>query len=129
MALVSKAKVRLLTVLLVVLLVLAVQATARAEPMMASYYRDGFAGVPTASGEPYDPYSFTAAHPYLPFGTQLLVTYNGRNTIVTVNDRMSYDSDHDLDLSWAAAQAIGLTDVGTAVVDAEVVEGPEPSPL
>jgi len=42
--------------------------------------------------------------------------------IVTVNDRIPYSSDSDLDLSWAAAKAIGLTEVGTAVVNAEVVE-------
>jgi rare lipoprotein A len=122
MALVPKVKVRFLAVLVAVLSVLAVQVTAQAEPVIASYYSTWFVGKPTASGEPYDPNGFTAAHPYLPFGTYLLVSYNGRSVIVTVNDRMPYESDHDLDLSWAAARSIGLTDVGTAVVDAEVVE-------
>ena len=122
MALVPKAKIRLLVVLLAGLSVLAIQVTAQAEPVIASYYSTWFVGKPTAYGEPYDPNGFTAAHPYLPFGTYLLVSYNGRSVIVRVNDRMPYESDHDLDLSWAAAQAIGLTDVGTAVVDAEVVE-------
>ena len=122
MALVPKTKVWLLAILLAGLSVLAIQATAQAEPVIACYYSMWFAGKPTASGEPYDPNGFTAAHPYLPFGTYLLVSYNGRSVIVRVNDRMPYESDHDLDLSWAAAQAIGLTDVGTAVVDAEVVE-------
>ena len=122
MALVPKAKIQILAVLLAGFLVLAIQVTARAEPVIASYYSTWFVGKPTASGEPYDPNGFTAAHPYLPFGTYLLVSYNGRSVIVRVNDRMPYGSDHDLDLSWAAAQAIGLTDVGTAVVDAEVVE-------
>jgi rare lipoprotein A len=122
MALVPKAKVRLLAVLVAVLSVLAVQVTAQAEPVIASYYSTWFVGKPTASGEPYDPNGFTAAHPYLPFGTYLLVSYNGRSVIVMVNDRMPYESDRDLDLSWAAARSIGLTDVGTAVVDAEVVE-------
>src|ERR687886_1675136 len=122
MALVPKAKIQILAVLLAGFLVLAIQVTARAEPVIASYYSTWFVGKPTASGEPYDPNGFTAAHPYLPFGTYLLVSYNGRSVIVRVNDRMPYESDHNLDLSLAAAQAIGLTDVGTAVVDAEVVE-------
>lgn len=88
----------------------------------ASYYGEEFAGGTTASGEPYDPYGFTAAHPYLPLGTELMISYEGRSVIVTVNDRSS----SGLDLSLGAAQAIGLTEVGTAVVDAEVV-GARPS--
>lgn len=93
------------------------------ERQQASYYGEEFAGNPTASGEPYDPYGLTAAHPYLPLGTELSVSHEGRSVIVTVNDRNS----SGLDLSLGAAQAIGLTEVGTAVVDAEVVED-QPSP-
>lgn len=126
MVLFPKAKIGLLVVLLIVLSVLAIQATARAEPVSASYYGEGFLGKPTASGEPYDPKGYTAAHPNLPFGTRLLVSYDGRSVIVTVNDRMSSGSDHDLDLSLAAAQYLRLTNVGTAIVGAEVVE-PRPS--
>ena len=126
MALVTKVRGSLLTVLLAVLLVLAVQVVARAEPMVATYYANKYAGKPTASGQPYDPYGFTAAHPSLPFGTKLLVSYGGKSVVVTVNDRLPYESDSDLDLSWAAARAIGLTEVGTAVVDAGVVE-PQPA--
>src|SRR5215217_5874887 len=48
------------------------------EKQQASYYGEEFAGDPTASGEPYDPYGFTAAHPYLPLGTELLVSYYGQ---------------------------------------------------
>lgn len=87
------------------------------QSQQASYYGEEFAGGPTASGELYDPYGFTAAHPYLPLGTELMVSYEGRIVIVTVNDRSS----SGLDLSLGAAQAIGLTEVGTAVVDVEVV--------
>ena len=124
MILVPKVRNLLLAGLLAGSLVLVVPWTARAEPMSASYYGERLAGVPTASGEPYDPNGYTAAHPYLPFGTKLLVSYEGRNVIVTVNDRMSSDSESDLDLSLAAARAIGLTETGTAVVDAEVLENP-----
>ena len=122
MALVTKTRGPLLAMLLVGLLVIAVQVVAQAEPIVATYYASKYAGKPTASGQPYDPYGFTAAHPSLPFGTKLLVSYGGKRVIVTVNDRIPYSSDSDLDLSWAAARAIGLTEVGTAVVNAEVVE-------
>jgi rare lipoprotein A len=126
MALVTKVRRPLLAILLAGLLVMVVQVVAQAEPVVATYYANKYAGKPTASGQPYDPYGFTAAHPSLPFGTKLLVSYGGRSVIVTVNDRLLYSSDSELDLSWAAARAIGLTEVGTAVVDAGVVE-PRPT--
>src|SRR5919112_3955349 len=117
-------KVRVLCVvaLLASLLVLVAQVIAQAEPMVATYYANKYAGKPTASGEPYDPYGFTAAHPSLPFGTKLSVSYGGKSVIVTINDRLPYGSDSDLDLSWAAARDLGLLEVGTALVDAAVVE-------
>jgi rare lipoprotein A len=121
-ALVTKARGPLLIVLLASLLVVVVQVVAQANPMVASYYANKYAGKPTASGQPYDPHGLTAAHPSLPFGTKLSVSYGGKNVIVTVNDRMPLESDSDLDLSWAAAQAIGLTELGTATVDASVVQ-------
>ena len=122
MALGSKIRGSLLVMLLAGLLALAVQVGAKAEPLKATYYGNWYAGKPTASGELYDPHGFTATHPYLPFGTKLLVSYNGRGVIVTVNDRIPYEGNYDLDLSWAAAKAVGLTDIGTAVVAAEVIE-------
>jgi rare lipoprotein A len=121
-ALVMKARGPLLLVLLASLLVMAVQVDSQANSLVATYYANKYAGKPTASGEPYDPYSLTAAHPSLPFGTKLSVSYGGRNVLVTVNDRIPFESDSDLDLSWAAAQALGLTEMGTAIVDAAVVE-------
>ena len=122
MALVTKVRVLFVTVLLAILLVLVVQVVAQADPMVATYYANKYAGKPTASGQPYDPYGFTAAHPSLAFGTKLLVSYGGKSVVVTINDRLPYGSESDLDLSWAAAQALGLMEVGTAVVDAAVVE-------
>jgi rare lipoprotein A len=127
LALVVKVRGPLLAVLLTGLLVLVVQVVAHAEPMVATYYANKYVGKPTASGQPYDPNGFTAAHPSLQFGTKLLVGYGGKNVTVTVNDRLPYSSDSDLDLSWAAARAIGLTEAGTAVVDAAVVETPQAS--
>ncbi len=121
-ALITKVRGPLLIVFLAGLLVLIVQVVAQAEPLVATYYANKYAGKPTASGQPYDPYGLTAAHPSLPFGTKLSVSYGGKNVIVTVNDRVPFEADSDLDLSWAAAQALGLTELGTAIVDAAVVE-------
>ncbi len=85
---------------------------AQAESVVASFYGDELAGNPTASGEPFDPSAMTAAHPSLPFGTQLEVCYQGCTT-VTVNDRGPFVAGRGLDLSEGAAQAIGLTGVDT----------------
>lgn len=85
---------------------------AQAEPVVASFYGAELAGNPTASGEPFDPSGLTAAHPSLPFGTQLEVCYQGCTT-VTVNDRGPFVAGRGLDLSAGAAGAIGLTGVDT----------------
>lgn len=89
---------------------------AEAETALASWYGPGFEGNPTASGEPYNPYDFTAAHKTLPLGTQLEVSYNGRSVIVTVNDRGPYIPGRELDLSQAAAEYLGLTQAGVDYV-------------
>lgn len=119
MAFLPKVRSLFLSGLLSILLLAAVQEAARAEPVLTSYYGEELAGNPTASGEPFDPYGLTAAHPYLPFGTLLRVTYNGRSVNVTVNDRGPFVPGRGLDLSLGAAQDIGLTDSGPAVVEME----------
>lgn len=91
---------------------------AQAEPVVSSFYGYELAGSPTASGEPFDPMAMTAAHPSLPFGTQLEVCYQGCVT-VTVNDRGPFVEGRGLDLSQGAAQVIGLSGVDT--VDMTVV--------
>ncbi len=91
------------------------------EIMMASYYDYSHAGFPTASGELYDPAAFTAAHRTMPFGTQLLVSHGGTSVQVTVNDRGPYVDGRDIDLSGAAADAIGLTTLGVAPVEVLVL--------
>lgn len=91
---------------------------AQAEPVVASFYGAELAGNPTASGEPFDPSAMTAAHPSLPFGTQLEVCYQGC-VVVTVNDRGPFVAGRGLDLSQGAAQAIGLYGVDT--IDMTVV--------
>lgn len=86
------------------------------ETMYASYYGRELEGSPTASGEPFDPEGYTAAHKSLPLGTQLRVSRGGESVRVTVNDRGPYVAGRDLDLSLAAAREIGLTGVAEAPV-------------
>jgi rare lipoprotein A len=89
--------------------------------MMASYYGYSHAGHMTASGVPFDPMGFTAAHKTLPLGTPLLVSYGGKSVEVTVNDRGPYGDGIDIDLSQAAAEAIELTGPGVAPVEVVVL--------
>ena len=84
--------------------------------MEASYYGYSLEGEPTASGEPFDPEGYTAAHKSLPLGTELSVGYGGESVRVVVNDRGPYEAGRDLDLSLAAAREIGLTGPGAAPV-------------
>ncbi len=104
----------------------AFQDKAGAEPMLSSWYGPGLEGNLTASGEVFDPYDYTAAHPTLPMGTRLQVCY-AECTVVRVNDRGPYAPGRDLDLSQAAAEDIGLTAVGADVVEVEVL-GQQPAP-
>jgi len=90
---------------------------------VASWYGEEFAGRTTANGEIFDPATLTAAHRTLPFGTVLDVT-NARTkqTVrVRVNDRGPYIGGRILDLSYAAAQRIGLIEPGIGEVDIAVV--------
>ncbi|TPE43203.1 septal ring lytic transglycosylase RlpA family protein [Pontibacter mangrovi] len=93
----------------------------------ASYYADRFQGSKTASGERYDKAQLTAAHPSLPFGTKVLVENlkNGKTVVVRVNDRMA-NRHRLIDLSKAAAKAIGMVQAGTATVSiTEVADEPQ----
>jgi peptidoglycan lytic transglycosylase len=99
----------------------AVEAPEIPRTMIASYYGYSLEGLETASGEPFDPEGYTAAHRILPLGTRLLVSYGGESVRVTVNDRGPYVAGHDLDLSLAAAREIGLIGPGTAPVRVSVL--------
>jgi rare lipoprotein A len=87
---------------------------------LASFYGNE-SGRETASGQRFDQSKLTCAHRSLPFGTKLRVTHGDRSVIVTVNDRGPYVRGRVLDLSTAAARAVGLTDEGVGRVTAEVV--------
>lgn len=108
-------------------LLLFAAGSARAGQVVASWYGPGFEGAATASGEPFDPDDYTAAHRTLPFGTKLIVTYGGRSVVVRVNDRGPYVTGRDLDLSQAAAEYIGLTAVGVATVDMDHADPADPT--
>lgn len=85
------------------------------EPMAASWY-GAESGNRTASGEPFDGRSLTAAHRTLPFGTRLRVSYGSRSVVVRVNDRGPYVGGRALDLSRAAAAKLGMIEAGVARV-------------
>jgi rare lipoprotein A len=87
----------------------------------AAYYGKKFQGRKTASGEPFDMYKLTAANNDHPFGTMLRVTNgaNGKSVEVRVNDRLA-GGDRIIDLSYAAAQQIGMVKAGLAEVKVEV---------
>lgn len=85
---------------------------------MASWYGEEFHGRRTSSGEPYDMYAMTAAHPTLPLPTYVEVVNvdNGRRVVVRVNDRGPFHADRIIDVSYAAAHRLGMLDRGTARV-------------
>jgi len=94
---------------------------------VASWYGTAYDGRTTASGEIFNAADFTAASPDLPFGTWLALsqtdptTKKTRRIVVVVNDRGPYVSGRSLDLSRAAAEALGIAQLGAATVTVEVV--------
>lgn len=89
----------------------------------ASWYGPGFDGNYSASGEVFNQEALTAAHPSLPFGTQVRVTNmdNGQSVVVRINDRGPFSHDRVIDLSAGAARVIGLISSGVAPVSLEVL--------
>jgi rare lipoprotein A len=87
---------------------------------MASFYGNE-SGSKTASGQRFNQNALTAAHRSLPFGTKLRVTHGSRSVVVTINDRGPFIRGRVLDLSTAAARAVGLTAAGVGRVTAEVI--------
>ena len=89
----------------------------------ASWYGPGFRGKRTASGEIFDDNKLTAAHKTLPLGTSAKVTNlsNGKSVTVEINDRGPFVDGRIIDLSQAAAHALGMVERGVAHVRIEPV--------
>jgi rare lipoprotein A len=85
----------------------------------ASWYGHAFHGLSTASGEAFDMNALTAAHRTLPLGTRVLVRNlgNDRTVVVEINDRGPYVRGRDIDLSYGAAQALGMVRPGVVQVE------------
>ena len=90
----------------------------------ASWYGPCFYGNRTANGEVFRPGTLTAAHRTLSFGTRVRVTnlWNGRSTVVRINDRGPFHGSRIIDLAHGAAQEIGVTASGVAQVRLEVLD-------
>ncbi|HEX7380595.1 MAG TPA: septal ring lytic transglycosylase RlpA family protein [Nevskiaceae bacterium] len=95
----------------------------------ASWYGKKFQGRPTASGQPYDMYAMTAAHPTLPIPSYVKVTNlrNGKSAIVRINDRGPFHKGRIIDLSYAAAAKIGMLNHGSAKVKLAVITPRKPA--
>ncbi len=89
------------------------------DTIFTTYYAKKFEGRKTSSGQRYRGAKFTAAHRTLPFGTMLLVKNlrTGKTVEVRVNDRGPFSKKFSLDLSQAAAKAIGIYKLGYAKVE------------
>src|SRR6185437_6194859 len=89
--------------------------TKTASQGLASFYTEG---TQTASGEKFDTHDLTAAHPTLPFGTRLRVTNvaSGKSVTVRVNDRGPYVPGRVVDVSYSAAETLGMVGSGIAKV-------------
>jgi rare lipoprotein A len=96
---------------------------------IASWYGKRFHGRKTASGQRFDMHAMTAAHRSLPLPSYVRVSNpaNGASVVVLVNDRGPYVRNRIIDLSYAAASALGITKRGTAMVDLEVIPNPLPA--
>ncbi len=97
---------------------LAHEAEPEIQEGIASFYHDKFHGRTTASGEPFDQNQMTAAHPDLPFGTEVVVTRpdTGREVTVVINDRGPFVRGRIIDLSKRAARELGILNRGVAPV-------------
>jgi rare lipoprotein A len=98
---------------------------------IASWYGKRYHGQATASGEIYDMYGMTAAHPILPIPSYARVTSqrNGKSVVVRINDRGPFRTDRLIDLSYTAALKLGMLGDGSTRVTVEtVIPGESPVP-
>lgn len=91
---------------------------------VASYYADDFNGKITYSGEVYNMFGLSAAHPFYPMGTIVKVTNlsNNKSVIISINDRMPFRPDRIIDLSFGCAIELDMLKVGITEVKVEVLE-------
>jgi len=91
---------------------------------VASYYADQYDGKITYSGEVYDMYGLSAAHPSYQMGTIVRVTnlYNDKSVIIWINDKMPFRPDRIIDLSLGCAQELDMVNAGIQEVKVEVLE-------
>lgn len=114
----------LMTIVASALLCISADASeASASTVWASWYGPGFHGRKTASGERFNQNAFTAAHKSLPFGTVVAISYKGRTIHVRINDRGPFIKGRSIDLSKAAARAIGCP--GVCKVTMQVITSPK----
>lgn len=90
---------------------------------LASWYGQRYQGKQTASGEVYDMYKITAAHPLLPIPSYARVSNlsNGKSVIVRINDRGPFIADRLIDVSYVAAYKLGMLEKGTQEVEVESI--------
>ncbi len=91
---------------------------------VASWYGKRYHGKKTSIGEYYDMYSMTGAHTTLPIPCYVRVTNteNGKSVIVRINDRGPFKKDRVIDLSFAAAYKLRLSDKGSGPVEVELID-------
>ena len=95
---------------------------------IASWYGPGFHGRQTANGEIFDQHAMTAAHRTLPLASLVRVTRidTGRSVLLRINDRGPYVEGRVIDLSLAAAEALGFIEEGLAEVRVEALGPADP---
>jgi rare lipoprotein A len=98
---------------------------------VASWYGTKFHGKLTSNREPYDMYSFSAAHKTLPLPSYARVTNleNQKSIIVRINDRGPFVGDRIIDLSYVAALKLGIQEKGTAAVEVATITPGEAAPI
>lgn len=95
----------------------------------ASWYGPGFHGRKTANGELYNQNSLTAAHKELPLNSVVRVTHEvtGKSVVVRINDRGPFHGNRVIDVSYAAAKALGIVQKGKAKVKIELLPKGKPT--
>ncbi|MEY3201716.1 MAG: hypothetical protein RIR70_1266 [Pseudomonadota bacterium] len=94
---------------------------------IASWYGRRFHGQRTSSGEPYDMFAMTAAHPTLPIPSYARVTHlgNGKSVVVRINDRGPFHAGRVIDLSFTAAWKLGYANMGSTMVEVSSIVNDE----